>query len=212
MTKTLIIIGAGGHGKVVADCAENMNCYAEILFLDSHAKKVNKVGAWPVVDTPENFLEHQQSSVDFFVAIGDNKWRKYWLEKLIESKVNIATLIHPRAVVSCYTEIQQGTLVCANAVLNPFSKLGVGCIINTSASVDHDCIIYDFVHIAPGCHLAGTVTINTLSFIGIGSRVIPGITIGKNCIVGAGSVVINNFEDSIVTVGVPAKKIRNKKD
>jgi len=209
MTKTLIIIGAGGHGKVAADCAENMNVYTEIIFLDDRVDTLKKVGAWRVIDRPENFLKYQNNRVDYFVAIGDNNGRKQWLEKLIVGKVNIATLIHPSAVVSCYVKIQLGTLVCANAVINPFSKIGLGCIVNTSASIDHDCMLNDFVHIAPGCMFAGMVSVGTLSFIGIGCRVIQGISIGINSIIGAGAVVINDLTDNIVAVGVPAKKIKD---
>ena len=196
--KKLIIIGAGGHGKVVADCAEMMKCYQEVVFLDpryqQQEKQVQKQGLkqgikhehWPIVDIPDNFAEYQGAEVDFFVAIGENLARKKVLNKLINSNVNIAKLVHPRAEVSQYAQLGAGTLVCANATINAFTKIGVGAIINTSASVDHDGVFGDFVHIAPNNSIAGGVTVGELGFIGIGSSIIQGINIGENTTVGAG--------------------------
>jgi len=206
--KTLIIIGAGGHGKVVADCAEEMACYHEIFFLDGRAPDLNNCGVWTVIDQPQNFLDYNQENVDFFVAIGENSSRKKWLTKLIKSDVNVATLIHPKTVISKHVLVKKGSLICANATINAFTQIGIGCIVNTAASIDHDCFIDDFVHIAPGNSIAGTVTIEQLCFVGIGSSIIQGVTLGESSIIGAGSVVIKNIAENTLAVGCPAKPIK----
>ena len=144
----------------------------------------------------------------FFVAIGDNHARAKLIAKLLANSCNLVTLIHPSAVVSWYVEIGDGTLVCANAIINVASKIGRGCIINTATSVDHDCQIEDHVHLAPGTRLAGSINIGEGTFIGIGSAIIPGIKIGKYCLIGAGSTLLENIPDHSVAVGTPAKVIK----
>jgi len=206
--KTLIIIGAGGHGKVAADCAEEMACYHQICFLDERVTKLKVCGVWKVIDQPQKFLNYSQENVDFFVAIGENLARNKWLTKLMDGNISVATLIHPSAVVSKYASVSQGSLICANTTINPFAKIGAGCIVNTAASVDHDCDIESFVHIAPGSNIAGAVSIGKLSFVGIGCCVIQGIAIGEQCIIGAGSVVVTDIADNTLAVGCPAKKIK----
>jgi len=209
--KTLIIIGAGGHGKVVADSAEEMACYDEIFYLDGRAPELKVCGVWQVIDQPQNFIKYNQENVDFFVAIGENLTRKKWLTTLMDSNINVATIIHPKAVISKHASVDQGSLICANATINPFTQIGIGCIVNTAASIDHDCVIEEFVHIAPGNNIAGTVKVDKLSFVGIGCSIIQGITIGKNSVIGAGSAVVTNISDNTLAVGCPAKAIKLRK-
>lgn len=208
MTKRLLIVGAGGHGKVAADCAELTNQYSEIAFLDSGFPALNQVGVWSVIGDGEDLSIFAGPDTYFFVAIGDNHARSSIIEQLLTISENLVSLIHPSAVVSRHAAIGDGTLVCANATINIASKIGRGCIVNTAASVDHDCKLEDYVHVGPGSRLAGSIVIGKGTFVGIGCAIIPGIVIGENSIVGAGSTLLKSIPDNSVVVGSPAKAIR----
>lgn len=208
LTKRLLIIGAGGHGKVVADCAEMTNRFSEIAFLDSGFPAVKKVCDWSVIGDGKDLSIHTDPETWFFVAIGDNHARARLISQLLATSGKLVTLIHPSAVISRYVEIGEGTLVCAQVVINVASKIGAGCIINTAASIDHDCQIEDHVHLAPGTRLAGRIRIGEGTFVGIGSAITPGIVLGKHCIIGAGSTLLDDFPDHSVAVGTPAIVIR----
>ncbi|MDN4502883.1 acetyltransferase [Alteromonadaceae bacterium BrNp21-10] len=205
MTKRLVIIGAGGHGKVAADCAESMAVYDDIVFLDAGFSERPQVGPWKIIGLPEDF--NQYTDCEFFVAIGDNHGRQRWLLQLLAAQVSIASLVHSSAVVSKHSSFGEGSLICANAVVNPFTSLGFGCILNTGATIDHDCNVGDMVHIAPGSHVAGGVNIGELCFIGVGSSIIPSLSIGQNSTLGAGSVVITDIAENSLAYGIPAKVV-----
>ncbi|MCC2618333.1 acetyltransferase [Aestuariibacter halophilus] len=204
---SLVIVGAGGHGKVVADCAQQTGRYDRIVFLDQGFPSHQRQGAWQVVGTPSAFANWQLPDTEFFVAIGNNAGRQQWHEMLKTGGASIATLVHPAATLSPYVTLGEGSLVMPGAVINADVSLGRGVIINTSASVDHDCNIGDFVHIAPGCHLAGNVQVGTLAFMGVGCSVIPGIKIGAQGVVGAGSTVIRDVNADCTVAGCPAKPL-----
>lgn len=211
MINKLIIIGAGGHGKVAADCAEASRRFIEIQFLDDDYPTREKVAHWDIIGRADDAADLAASDTLFFVAIGNNEIRARVSAQLQKMHCSMATLIHPSAVLSRHIELGLGTLLCANVTVNIDSKIGQGCIINTAASVDHDCVLEDFVHIAPGSHLAGTVTIGEQSFVGLGSAIIQGCTVGAFSTVGAGSTVLSNVETRTVVAGSPAKKINNNK-
>lgn len=200
----LIVIGAGGHGKVISEIAY-MNGYEEIFFMDDtkvYEEDCNIIGTL-------NDVEHlNPEEYDFIVAIGDNEIRKLIQKKLIANNFKLVVLIHPSAVVSTTAGIGRGTVIMANSVVGIGSVIGEGCIINTGATVDHDCKIEDYAHISPGVHLAGGVEIGEKSWIGIGSSIINNLKITNNCILGAGSVIINDISDSGTYVGTPAKLIK----
>lgn len=181
--KTLIIIGAGGHGKVCAEIAELSGKYSEIYFLDDN-EAVDTCLKYKVIGKISDIDKY--SSELFFVAIGNNDYRKKIIE---EYNLNLVTLIHPSAIVSKYCIIEPGCVVMANSVLNADVTIGKGCIINTAATIDHDCCIGDFVHISPGVHLGGTCSVGQLTWIGIGSTVINNIDIEENRLVKAGSII-----------------------
>lgn len=204
MKDRIMIIGAGGHGKVVADIAR-LNGYKEILFLDDDiSRKTN--GRYQVVGT-SNDIDRYKEEYDFFVAVGGNDMRERITVKLSEMNIEQPILIHPSATVDETVKIGEGTVIMANAVINADSKIGRGCIINTSASIDHDCIIDDYVHISPGAHIAGGVQIGRKTWIGAGSTVINNVSICEQCIVGAGSVVIKDIAECGTYVGSPARKV-----
>lgn len=198
--KQLVIIGASGHGKVVADIAKKSG-YTEILFLDDN-DSLSNCGDYQVVGKTNQFVNYD---CDFFVAIGNAKIRKMIQQQLLTANKSIATLIHPNAVIGENIEIGVGTVVMAGAVINPSTTIGMGCIINTCASVDHDNIIGDYVHISVGAHTAGTVKVGNKTWLGIGAVVSNNLSICDNCMIGAGAVVVNNLTESGTYIGVPAK-------
>ena len=205
MKKQLIIIGAGGHGKVIADIAELVAAYKEIYFLDD-----NNTGTClkhEIIGKTDDFIKFVNKA-DFIIGIGNAIIRKRIFEKLEKYEADIISLIHPFSIVANSVKIGKGSVITAGAVINPDSLIGKGCIINTSSSVDHDVIIKDFAHIASGAHLAGHVFIGENTWIGAGAIVKNNISIDSDCMIGAGAVVVNNIQEPGVYVGVPAKKIK----
>ena len=210
-TKRLLIIGAGGHSKVVADIALLSGKYAHLDYLDDGLPMGTQLKGGKVVADVAGWQDYRHEDVEFFVAIGNNTVRRKLLKMLIDSDANLATLIHPSAIVAEDVVIGYGSMIVAGVVINSATKLGIGCIVNSNASVDHDCKIEDFVHIAPGVNLAGAVMVGSGSFLGIGSKVIPAKVIGKNVTLGAGAVVVNDISDGKVVVGCPARELTKVK-
>ena len=201
--KKLAILGAGGHGKVVAEIAE-LNGW-QVCFFDDDWLNIKQISDWPVLGGEKKLINNITDFSDAFVAIGNNQIRYEKSIYLTSLGFNLALLIHPKAIVSKYASIGSGTVVMAGAVVNPFAKVGVSSIINTASTVDHDCIIGACVHICPGANLAGEVSVGDLSWIGIGSVLKECIHIGKEVTVGAGAVVINAVPDNATVIGIPAR-------
>ncbi|KKH69386.1 acetyltransferase, partial [Methanosarcina mazei] len=191
MKDKLIIIGASGHGKVVADIAIKMNKWQSITFLDDDESIETSMGLEVIGKTADAFIYKDEA--DFFVAIGNNAIREKVQEKLIEDGLNVISLIHPSAVISTDVELDIGTAVMAGVVINSSSRIGKGCIINTSSSLDHDNVIDDYVHISPGVRTAGSVTVGKGTWLGIGSVVSNNVNICNGCKVGAGAVVVKDI-------------------
>lgn len=200
--KKLAIIGASGHGKVIADIAIR-NGYEEIVFFDDN-REIHECAGFPVVGTSGEVDDY--SDYDVIVAIGNASIRKQIHKQVGEDR--LATLIHPQAVISRRVTIGKGTVVMAGAVVNSDTKIGEGCIINTGASVDHDCSIGDFVHVSVGAHVAGTVTVGDDTWIGAGATVSNNVAICGECMIGAGAVVVKNIKEPGTYVGSPAEKIK----
>lgn len=208
MNKRLVIIGAGGHGAVAADCAEKMGYFVDIVFLDSFYPNKTHLGCWPVIGKPEDATQLSNKNSFFFVAIGDNHAREKVVKQLIKKNLPLVTLLHPSAVVSQYAKVELGVLICANAVINPMAVVGQASIINTSANVEHDCVIGDYAHISVGACLAGNVNVGSGCFIGINSTVIQNLTVGSYSILGASSTLLQNIPNYSIAVGTPAKIIK----
>ena len=206
--RRLGIIGASGHGKVIADIALRMG-YDDIFFFDDNTQK-KMCGDYSVVGKCEEIFDYIGKS-EVFVAIGNASVRQKILGNLINRGSEVATLIHPNAVIGAGVQIGIGSAVMAGAVLNPECRIGVGGIVNTCASVDHDCCIGDYVHVSVGAHVAGTVTIGNGTWIGAGAIVNNNLYITDSCMIGAGAVVINNIVERGTYVGVPARKLSMKK-
>ena len=201
--KRLAILGASGHGKVVADTAELCG-WEHIVFFDDAFPRVMQNGKWLVEGDFRELLQNLMLFDGVAVAIGDNRIRLAKLDELFSRGANLTTLIHPQACISRYASVGSGSVVFAGAVVNAYAQVGAGCILNTLCGVDHDCVLARGIHVSPGAHLAGGVRIGEGSWIGIGASVRQLIQIGERVIVGAGAVVVHHVPDNVTVVGVPA--------
>ena len=200
------LFGASGHGKVVKEIL-NANDVKVEAFIDDNLN-VNECAGCKV-------LHEYGSLTPVIVCIGVNRIRKIVVEKLkAKAQANgteliFTTAIHPTAVVSPSAKIGEGTVVMAGAVINADAVIGRHCIINTGATIDHDCLIEDYCHIAPGVNVSGATHIGLGTWVGVGSCIIQCLTIGQNCMIGAGSVVVNNIPDNVVAFGNPCSVRRD---
>ncbi len=208
MHKKVIIIGAGGHAKVIADIIEKSGDQIVGFLDDKIEKNTIIVKDYKVIgDLNSRFsLSIANKDYEFITAIGDNKRRK---EISTSPNLKFYTAIHPSAQIGINVEIEEGTVIMANVCINSSSRIGKHCIINTGAIIEHDNIIENYVHISPNATLGGTVKVEELTHIGIGATVKNNVTICKNCTVGAGAVVVKNIEKEGTYIGVPARKRKN---
>lgn len=204
--RRLAIIGASGHGKVVAEIAESCG-WDEIIFFDDAWPSIAANGAWVVAGNSSALVESLDRFAGVVVAIGNNAIRAKKLLWLSGMTAPVVSLVHPSAVVSDYAEIGAGTVVMPGVVVAVSAHIGKGVILNSACSIDHDCVIGDYAHISPGARLAGEVEVGVQSWIGIGSCVSQLLNIGVGVTVGAGAAVVNDLPDGITVVGIPAKPL-----
>lgn len=198
----MILFGASGHCKVVLDILLSQKKAVDYILDDQ--PKVEEIFGVPVL---KNNLSEDYNPQKVIVSIGNNYTRKKIVEKY---SFEYTTAVHHKSTISIFADIKEGTVVMANAVVNPGAKIGRHCIINTSAVIEHDCRIEDYVHVSPNASLAGNVCVKEGAHIGIGAQIIQGVTIGKWATVGAGAVILRDVPDFAVAVGNPCKIIKIK--
>lgn len=206
----VLIIGAGGHGRVVLDILRLAAENEPVGFIDADPSLAGtKVGGLPVLG-PVNLLGklQRQGVAAAVVAIGDNRTRAGYAQAAIQAGLQLINAIHPSAVLSETVKLGRNIVIAAGAIVNPDAEIGDSAIINTAAVVEHECKIGPAVHICPGVLLAGRVTVGEGAMIGIGARILPCLSIGAGAIVGAGAVVIEDVPAWATVVGVPAKVIK----
>ena len=204
MSERVIVIGASGHGKVTADIVRSSGDTL-LGFLDDNALLPPEIAGIPVLGKVADYANYPDAS--FVIGIGSSAVREKIARQL--DGVRWYTAIHPSAIISALdTEIGAGSVVMANAVVNPSAHIGTHCIINSAAVVEHDNRIGDFSHISVGARLGGTVSIGAHTWVGIGAAVSNNISICGHCIIGAGAAVIHDIKESGTYVGVPARKIK----
>lgn len=205
-SNTLSIVGAGGHGRVIADSAALTSMWDSIQFFDDATVGRLASTEWDVAGTIANALEESpDAGHSIVIGLGDNTMRFALQNEFQKAGWQIATVIHPTATISAGASLGAGTVVMAGAIVNIGTSIGPGCIVNTRSSIDHDCKLGASVHVSPGATIAGGVTIGDRCWIGAGATVIQGINIGERTMVGAGSVVVRNIPGNVTCIGNPAK-------
>ena len=202
------MIGAGGHAKVCLEALLDMGDTEVVGALSSDGSGVAGLGI-SVLGTERDLemVTQSHSVTAFCVAIGDNITRRRIGLELTESGHTVAQAISRFAIVSKTASISAGAQLLAGSVVNASTEIGDGVIVNTNASIDHDCLIGDYVHVAPGVTMGGDVVVEELAFIGLGASVIPGVTVGAGAMIGAGAVVISDVPPGAKVAGVPARRI-----
>ena len=205
--KRLAILGANGHGKVIAEIALSSG-WDSVEFYDDAFPNKASIDNFSIQGGLDKLLKKSAAYEGFHVAIGDNRTRLKILNQLLDLGLSCPNIISPSSFVSQSASLGVGISIMAHVVVNTKTKISDGVILNTSCSVDHDCDISAGVHISPGAHLAGDISIGICSWVGIGSTIIQGKVIGHDTIIGAGSVVISNIPNNVTAVGIPSKLIR----
>lgn len=213
MMKKLVIIGAGGHGREIAQLVKDINKQQKewdlLGYIDDNEQiKNHYLNGFPVIGPMSLLKNKAYEDVYIVCAIGNSKTREKIMKK-VESELNInyAILIHPTVVIGDETTIGPGSTICANSVVTTNVNIGSHVIVNYGCTIGHDTIIEDYATILPGCHLSGNVTVRNGADIGTGTSIIPGVEIGSYTIVGAGAVLTKSLPKNVTAVGVPAKII-----
>lgn len=206
MPRRIVVYGAGGHGRVVADAAAAGG--AEIVgFLDDHLALGTPVLGWRVLGTLDWIGHNRDVAVAHGIGVNSIRQQATW--SLDTKGITFATVIHPSAVVSTYAEIAAGSAVMALAVVNSGARIGAGVIINTGAIVEHDAVVSDFAHVAPNGTIGGGARVHRLAMLGTSASLLPGRSIGEGSIAGAGAVVVHDLPAGCIAAGVPARLVRN---
>lgn len=206
----IIILGGGGHAKVLIEVIRLEGHFEIAGILDDHFEKGLKISEVPVIGKDDLLpgIFERDRIINACIGVGstrDNSLRRALYEKVKQIGFSVPSLVHPKAVVSESSKISEGAQLMANAVVQPCSFIGENTIINTGAIIEHDCNIGRHVHICPASVLSGECQVGEETFIGTGATIVNGIKIGKNVTIGAGSVVINDIADGSVVKGVPAR-------
>jgi len=204
MKQDIVVVGAGGHAKVCIEILRSMGESVGFCVGDDSAS--TECMGVPVLKGDHNLpVLYDAGYRRIFIGLGSNRLRERLATVAVEHGYSLVNAIHPQAVISPSVTLGRGVAIMAGVVINASSVISTLAIINTGATIDHDCVIGKAVHVAPQSALAGNVKIGDFSFLGVGTKVIPEVTIGVRVTVGAGSVVIKDIEDNQTVVGVPAR-------
>jgi UDP-perosamine 4-acetyltransferase len=211
MTRPVIVLGAGGHAKVLIDALQACSTPIRGILDNDPAKQGGVILGIPVLGTDAKLEEWAPNEVVLVNGLGSTESllpRAALHERLRAQGYSFLSVIHPSAVVSPHARLGEGVQIMAGAVVQAGTRLGDGCIVNTGALVDHDCALGGYVHVAPGAVLSGGVTVGSNTHIGTGAAVIQGIRVGSRCLVAAGAVVVHDVPDGSRVAGIPARKIK----
>jgi sugar O-acyltransferase (sialic acid O-acetyltransferase NeuD family) len=206
--RSAIIYGASGHGKVVADLLYACGIELEGFVDDNPQLSQEETGLTILGDARWLARETARRPLDVALGIGDNFARRLVAERVVRSNAVLITVVHPSATISPSATLSSGTVVMPHAVVNAGAVIGTGAIINTAAIVEHDCIVGNYAHLSPKATIGGHVRIDDLTWLGIGSSVIPNTKVGKGSIIGAGATVITDIDEWVVAVGTPARPLK----
>jgi len=206
MTRSVVLVGGGGHAKVVVSTLQAAGWMVTAVYDDDPGKWRTELLGVPIVG-PLTELEHGLGH-PAVLGVGANRVRKALAQRL---PLEWVCAVHPTAIVHPSVTVGAGSVIFAGAVIQPDTRIGAHAIVNTAATVDHDCTVGDFAHLGPGCHLSGGVVVGEGGFLGIGSSATPMVSIGAWTTVGAGGVVVADLPSQVVAVGVPARPTREKR-
>jgi len=212
--KKIILIGGGGHCKVVISILNKLDNFEIVGIVDNY-KSESFINGIKIIGTDDNLRDIYQSGINYaLITVGSTKdnTKRYTLFNMArEIGYKFPVIVSPEAIIDESVKIGEGTVIMPGSIINIDSSIGKNCIINSGAIIEHDCKIGNHCHVAPGVHISGEANIGELSFLGIGVTIIQGIKTGKNVTIGAGSVVIKDIPDNVIAVGNPAKIINNKR-
>lgn len=207
MEKGIVIMGAGGHGRVVLDILLEEGKQVRGFIDDNPSLEGRQVMGFPVL----GFRTFLKPKMEVALGIGNNQIRRDCYLYAKEVGAVVVQALHPKAMISRFSELGEGVVVMAGAVINPGVKVEAGSVINTGAGVDHDCHLRAFCQIWPGAHLAGSVEVGERSYVGTGAAVVPGVRIGADVLIGAGAAVVSDLPGGKVFAGVPARTLEGKR-
>jgi sugar O-acyltransferase (sialic acid O-acetyltransferase NeuD family) len=206
LRKPVIILGAGGHAKVLIDALQQLK--SPILGITDPRSEIQMLMGIPVLGDDDKILDYSPQDVLLVNTLGSIKntgARRKLYDTWKTKGYHFATVVHPKAILAPDVQLAEGVQVLAGAIINTGTQIGKNSIINTGSILEHDCNIGSHIHIAPGVRIAGQVHIGDNSHIGIGSTIIQNLTIGENCLIAAGAVVVTSCQDNLLMMGVPAK-------
>lgn len=202
--RPIMVYGAGGHGRVVAEAAELGGLRVVGFFDDWAAELGGRAGKWGVVGDRQLLREFRAHVI---VAVGENATRLRLMDELESQQHSLASVTHPSAIVSTSATIGPGVFIGPRAVVNAEARIGRGAIINSGATVEHHNTVGDAAHIGPGAVLCGGVTVGRLTLIGAGAVIVPGVKVGDGAVVGAGAVVVRDVPTGAKVVGNPGREV-----
>ena len=208
MTTPIVVLGAGGHAKVVIELIRSQGRYEIAALLDADVTPREVLGL-PVSGGDDRLAElHAAGIIHAFVALGGNRLRLKVAERVRALGFTLVNAISPAAVVSPSARLGVGVAIMAGAVINAETRIDDLAIVNTGACIDHDCILGEACHVAPGAALAGGVRVGALAFLGVGTAAIPGVRIGAGTTIGAASCVVTDIPPGVLALGTPARTVR----
>jgi len=210
--KRIVVYGAGGHGKLVADVLIAQGHSIDGFVDDNPSRSGQIVLGLPVALSQSLWQHAAQQPFSVVLGVGNNRARKKIAERCAEAGIEILTVIHPTAMISKTASIGVGTAIMAGVVVNPDAHIGPGVILNSGAVVEHDVVLGPYAHISTNAALGGGSAVGELSVVGVGASMRPLARVGAAAIVGAGSVVIGDVPDGVVARGVPARVVREVSD
>jgi len=212
MKRKLLLIGAGGHCKVILDLLLKYQEYEVVGIIDLKKRLGDNIFGVKVIgtdaDIPKFFKKGIRHCFITIGSVGDPSLRIKMYNIACKSRFVFPNLIHPLAMVSSCASLGTGNYIAPGVIINAGTRIGDNCIINTGSVIEHDCLIGDFVHIASGVILSGDVSVKSNAHLGTGSAVIQGVNIGMNTIIGAGSVVVKDIKPNCLAFGNPCKFIK----
>lgn len=207
--KDIYIIGSSGHASVVTELIEQLNEYNIVGFIDDYKNEGDVFLDYTILGGLEYLIKiSKEKKINVAIGVGESSSREFIVNKLKGLNITYPKLIHPSAIISKRSNISQGTIILARSIISCNVTIGVHCLINHSCCVDHDSNIRNFVTLCPNVFIAGNVDIGNNVMIGLGCNIIEKVIIGENTYIGAGSCVVSNQEDNIISFGSPAKKFK----